>query len=120
MDLGNDVVILQNIFAPNASFRRQREKLIERNRPRACGPGNRNTSAQRHQHRRQVRWMNNIRWTTTENGVVLVLSFCSVTLRATLFQTHDFFQPEIPATWTLAEIAAHGAQVANLWRSDRV
>src|SRR6185503_14262424 len=64
--------------------------------------------------------MHDVRWTTRDDRVVLVLTTRGVTLRATLFQTDDFLEPEVPATRALAEIAADCAEIANLRRRDRV
>src|SRR5689334_4901614 len=64
--------------------------------------------------------MHDVRWTTGDDRVVLVLTVRGVTLRAALIQTVDFFEPEVPATRTLAQIAADSAEIANLRRRDRV
>ena len=64
--------------------------------------------------------MNDIRWTTTDDGVVLVLAIRGVTLRPTLLQTVDFLEPEVPATRTLAKISTNRSEIANLRRRDRV
>src|SRR6185369_3750219 len=64
--------------------------------------------------------MHDVRWTTTDDRVVLVLAIRRVTLGAALLQTDDFLEPEVPATWTLAEISANRAEIPNLRRRDRV
>src|SRR6185369_6229763 len=63
--------------------------------------------------------MHDERWTTAEDRVVLVLSTCRVTLGPALLQASHFFEPEVPATRTLAKIAADSAEIANLRRRDR-
>src|ERR1044072_3914869 len=64
--------------------------------------------------------MHDVRWTTTDDRVVLVLAVRGVTLRAALLQTVDFLEPEVPATRTLAEISTDRAEISNLRRRDRV
>src|SRR5262249_17724550 len=71
-------------------------------------------------HRREIRRMNDVRWTTTDDRVVLVLALRGVTLRAALLQTVDFLEPEIPATRTLAKVPTDGSEIANLRRRDRM
>jgi len=39
---------------------------------------------------------------------------------AALLQADNFFQPKIPTAGPLAEVAADGAEIANLRRADRV
>src|SRR5262249_54875564 len=64
--------------------------------------------------------MHDVRWPTTNDRVVLVLTFRRVTLGSALLQTADFLEPEVPATRTLAEIPANSSEIANLWCRDRV
>src|SRR5262245_21381860 len=58
--------------------------------------------------------MNDVGWSTGDDRVVLILAGSRVTLSATLLQTDHFFQTEVPAAWTLAEIAANSAEVPDL------
>src|SRR5689334_7328179 len=64
--------------------------------------------------------MNDVRRTTTDDRVVLVLAVRGITLRATLLQTVDFLEPEVPATRTLAKISTNRSEIANLRRRDRM
>src|ERR1044072_5929589 len=64
--------------------------------------------------------MHDVRWTTTDDRVVLVLTMRGVTLRAALLQTVDFLEPEVPATRTLAEISTDRTEIPNLRRRDRM
>src|SRR5262245_17895215 len=64
--------------------------------------------------------MNDVGWTTADDRVVLVLTAGGVTLGAALLQTDDFLEAEVPATRTLAKIAADGAEIAYLRCRDRV
>src|SRR5688572_9580578 len=64
--------------------------------------------------------MNDVRWTTADDRVVLVLSARRVTLGTTLLQADDFFETEIPATRPLAKVAADSAEIANLRCRDRI
>src|SRR4030095_11819451 len=97
-DMRDDVLIVQDILAPDTSLRRQSKKLFQRDYAFALRACDRNACTQSDEHRRKVGWMNNERWTTTDDGVILILSRVGVTFRAALLQTDDFFQPEIPAT----------------------
>src|SRR5262245_13368968 len=111
-DLRNDLLILQHVLAANVPLRRQREKLVERNDTFAFRSRHRDARAKRQQHRREIGWMNDVRRATGDDGVVLVLARRGVTLRAAFLQTVHFFEPEIPATRTLAQVAADRAEVA--------
>ena len=64
--------------------------------------------------------MNNERWATAEDGVVFVLAGRGVAFGATLFQTDNFFETEIPTTRSLTEVAGDCAEIANLWCGNRM
>src|SRR5687768_18552459 len=64
--------------------------------------------------------MNDVRWSTGDDCVVLVLTCRRVTLGSALLQTVHFFEAEIPAARALTKIAADGAEVSNVWCGYRV
>src|SRR5205814_7600931 len=110
-------VVLQNVFAPQVSIGGQREELVQRDRALAVRANNRHGGTQRQQHRRQIRWMHNVRWAAAEDCVVLVLSGGRVAFAAAFLQADNFFQTKVPAARALTEISAYSTEVANLWRS---
>src|SRR5205814_8186621 len=86
----------------------------------ARGARDRHSCSERQQHRREIRRMNDVRWTAADDRVVLVLALRGVTLRTTLLQADHFFETEIPAARALTQISTNGTEIANLRRGDRV
>ncbi len=52
------------------------------------------------------------------NGVVDVFAFLGKAAASAFFEAMEVFAAKVPATWSLAEIAAEGGEVADLWGGD--
>src|SRR5258707_7641672 len=96
MDLGNEIIVLEHILAPQISFGGQSEKLVERNDAFAVSTDDGNGGSQGYQHPRQIRRMHNIRRPPAKDRVVFIFSGRCKTFRASLLQTDCFFQAEVP------------------------
>src|SRR5205085_1456955 len=116
-DLGHDLVRQEDVLAKQ-TLGRENEELVHRDDPIPFRAGDGYARVQRHQGRCTVGRMDDIGRSTTQYGVILVLTIHGVALCAALLQAEHMLVAIVPATWPLAEVAADRTYIADLRRSD--
>src|SRR5207249_2711691 len=118
-NLRHDLVFFEDVLAQDIGAGAD-EIIVERNLALSLRPGDFRFRIEGQQGSRRVRWVDDVAELAADYGVVAVVAGDRETEIATFLVAVELVAAEEPAPRALIDIAAHGAEVADEGRCDRL